>query len=306
MSSWRRRGPWPRPRAARSEGTPRGSCIGPSASDAAAGTTLAQRLRLGAGVLRARARRSLKAARSVAYGGYLAGVVGLLALIFWLLAIVVPGKRATRRLARIAARLSLRLAGCRLSLEGVEHLRGEDPLLIVSNHTSYVDVAVLLALIPRDFVFVAKREVLRWPLVGLFVRRARHITVDRASAHDGVATAAKVAAAIEGGDSVLVFPEATFTRSPGLRPFRLGAFKTAVETGTPIVPVAIRGARQVLRDGSPLPKPGPIHLWVGHRLATEGSDWRSAVALRDAASEAIAAHSGEPRLDIVAAGPERQ
>ncbi len=270
-----------------------------------AGTTPAQKVRLGTGLLGARLRRGGEATRRAAYGAYLAGILALLALMFWPVAILLPGKRAARRLARIAARLGLRLAGCRLSLEGVEHLAGDAPLLMVSNHTSYIDVAVLLALIPRDFVFVAKREVLRWPLVGLFVRRARHITVDRASAHDGVATAARVAAAIQDGDSVLVFPEATFTRAPGLRPFRLGAFKTAVETGTPIIPVAVRGARQVLRDGSRLPKPGPIHVWVGGRLALEGPDWRHTVALRDAAAETIAAHSGEPRLDMIVAGPAR-
>jgi 1-acyl-sn-glycerol-3-phosphate acyltransferase len=270
-----------------------------------AGTTAAQGLRLGAGILMTRARHALKATGRGAYGAYLASVVGLLALVLCPLAFVLPGTRMARRLERAAARVGLRLAGCRLSAEGVEHLGGADPLLIVSNHTSYLDVAVLLALIPRDFVFVAKREVLRWPLVGLFVRRARHITVDRSSAHDGVATAAKVAAAIDAGDSVLLFPEATFTSEPGLRPFRLGAFKTAAETGAPIVPVAVRGVRKVLPDGSILPKPGPVHVWVGERLDSAGSDWRRTVALRDAAAEAIAAHSGEPRLDLVAAGPER-
>jgi 1-acyl-sn-glycerol-3-phosphate acyltransferase len=139
--------------------------------------------------------------------------------------------------------------------------------------------------------------------VGLFVRRAGHLTVDRGDAQDGVAAAANVARAIESGESVLVFPEATFTASAGLRPFRLGAFKTAVETGTPVIPIAIRGARQVLRDGFRVPRPGPIRIWIGAPVSADGTGWRDVVELRDRVANAIAAHCGEPRLDLVAAGP---
>jgi len=115
-----------------------------------------------------------------------------------------------------------------------------------------------------------------------------------------------VAQALEDGRTVLVFPEGTFTAAAGLRPFRLGAFKTAVETGTPIVPLALRGTRQVLRAGEALPRPGRIHLWVSDPILPEGDGWRDIVALRDRVAAAIAPHTGEPRLDLVAAGPERQ
>jgi len=104
---------------------------------------------------------------------------------------------------------------------------------------------------------------------------------------------------------VLVFPEGTFAAAAGLRPFRLGAFKTAVETGTPVVPVALRGARRVLRDGSWLPRAGSVLAWVGAPLRPEGTDWRAIVELRDRAAQAIASHCGEPRLDLVFGGPAR-
>jgi 1-acyl-sn-glycerol-3-phosphate acyltransferase len=236
------------------------------------------------------------------YAAYLVAVLGVLALLAWPAAALLP-RRAVRLIERIGARLALLAAGCRLSIEGAESLAGVGPCLFVSNHTSYADILALLALVPRSFVFVAKREVLDWPLVGLFARRAGHLTVDRADARDGVSTAADVARAVEDGESVLVFPEATFTAAAGLRPFRMGAFKTAVQTGTPVVPLALRGARRVLRDGRRVPQPGPIHLWVGRPIVPEGSGWRAVVDLRDRAAEAIAARCGEPRLDLVAAGP---
>ena len=269
------------------------------------GTTAAQRARLAAGWLAAQARAGVKGLARGTYATYLAGALGLLGLAIWPLALALPGRRAARRLERLASRAGLWLAGCRLSVEGGETLGDSAPILIVSNHTSYVDIPALLALIPRHFAFVAKHEVLRWPLVGHFVRRAGHITVDRASARAGVATAGSVALALEQGEAVLVFPEATFTAAAGLRPFRLGAFKTAVETGVPIVPIALSGARRVLRDGTRVPRPGPIHLWIGPRMTADGLEWRDIVALRDRVADAIAAHSGEPRLDLVAAGPVR-
>jgi 1-acyl-sn-glycerol-3-phosphate acyltransferase len=269
------------------------------------GTTATQRLRLAAGAAGAWARGPLRAARRGLYAAWLAVAFGVGVAIAWPLALVVPGARAAAWLERTLCRLALRLVGCRLSLEGAERLPPEAPMLLAANHASYADVPALLALLPRSFLFVSKREAAAWPFVGIFIRRVGHITVDRFDAQQGVADAAEVARALAAGRSVLVFPEGTFTSTTGLRPFRLGVFKTAVETGTPIVPLALTGTRRVLRDGARLPRPGRIHLWIGEPVRPEGSGWKAIVALRDRVAEAIAAHCGEPRLDLVAGGPPR-
>ena len=104
---------------------------------------------------------------------------------------------------------------------------------------------------------------------------------------------------------MLIFPEGTFTASPGLRPFRLGAFQNAVDSGRPVVPMALRGARRVLRDKTMVPRPGPIDLWVGEPVHANGTGWAAVVDLRDRVAAAIAQHCGEPRLDVVA-GPPRK
>jgi fatty-acyl-CoA synthase len=266
-------------------------------------TSAMRRARLvAAGLVAELAPRFVIALRGL-YAVYLAVVLAVLAILVWPLATILPFRRAARFLEKVALRAALYAAGCRLRVEGAEHLQGGGPFLLASNHTSYVDIAALLAALPCDFIFIAKREVLRWPLVGLFVKRARHLTVDRGDAQDGVAAAGNVAQAIESGESVLAFPEATFTAAAGLRPFRLGVFKTAVDTGTPVVPIALRGARQVLRDGFLVPRPGPIQIWIGAPVSPEGTGWRDVVDLRDRVATAIAAHCGEPRLDLVAAGP---
>lgn len=269
------------------------------------GTSWSQRATLLAGAAAAGLHRPLHAARRALYAAWLVAVLGLMTLVTWPLALLLPGRGPAMAIERWFCRIGLFLAGCRLSATGLENLKASGPLLLASNHASYLDVAVLLALVPRNFVFLAKKEVLEWPFVGLFLRRARHITVDRFDAQEGVAGTGRVAAAVEAGEAVLVFPEGTFTPADGLRPFRLGLFKVALDTGTPIVPVALTGTRRALRDGQTLPRPERIRLWVGPPIEPRGEGFKAIVALRDAVAQAIAEHCGEPRLDLVAAGPER-
>jgi 1-acyl-sn-glycerol-3-phosphate acyltransferase len=269
-----------------------------------AGTPLLRRAAVLWGALRAEAGARLRIVVRALYALYLAAVLVPAALVVWLLALLLPAK-AIRRLEAAAAGGALRILGCQLRVEGAENMPARGPLLLASNHASYADVPALLALLPRRALFLAKREVLSWPVVGTFVRKRRHLTVDRWDLKSSVADAGRVARVLEEGEAVLVFPEGTFTAATGLRPFRLGAFKTAVETGVPIVPLALRGTRQVLRGGQWLPRPHAIELWIGAPIAPEGDGFRAVVALRDQVAAAIAAHCGEPVLDMVAGGPPR-
>ena len=240
------------------------------------------------------------------YAAWLAVSLPTVALPLWILVALVPSRRLTFACGRLTVKWCLLMAGCRLvRVEGLEHLAHPGALVLCSNHASYVDTPVIMAALPLDFLFVAKKEVLGYPVIGTYVRRASHLTVDRFDFQKGVEDATLVQRSVAAGEKVLLFPEGTFTAASGLRPFRLGAFKAAVETGTPIVPMALVGTRQVLRGDDFLPRPGRVTLWIGAPIAPEGDDWRAIVSLRDRVREAIAAHCGEPRLDIVAAGPER-
>ena len=186
----------------------------------------------------------------------------------------------------------LRLAGCGPTVRGLEHLPRRGALL-VANHASYLDVAVLLAALPVDLRFVAKRELLAAPLIGAVLRKAQHLTVDRVDVSRGVADAARVTAAVRGGAVVCVFPEGTFVRRPGLLPFRLGAFKAAVEAGCPVITVAIGGTRDVLPADTWRPRPGTVHVTVGAPLYPARDGWREMVRLRDLARAEIARASNE-------------
>jgi 1-acyl-sn-glycerol-3-phosphate acyltransferase len=237
----------------------------------------------------------------IAYTAYVA-LASALVLVPLLAAVLVLSGRPLRWLTHHCARMLLRLVSRRVEVVGLDNLPARRPLLLACNHTSYLDVVVLTALLPVDVVFVAKQEVRTWPLVGRLVRRSGHPTVDRSDSQQSVADAAGIQETIAGGQNVLFFPEGTFTPAAGLRPFRLGTFKAAVEAGLPVVPVALQGLRSVLRPGSWRLRPPCPRLEIAPPVAATGADWRAIVDLRERVADAIAARCGEPRLDLVASG----
>jgi fatty-acyl-CoA synthase len=275
------------------------------ALDRPPGTTLAQKATLVAAAAAEAARPWAARAGRLVYGAWLALALPLLLLPTWLLVALVPSRRFAFALSRFVSRAGLRIVGCRVEAEGLERLPRHGPLVLAANHASYADVAVLLALLPADFRFVAKSEVLGYPLIGAFARRCGHPTVDRWDALQSVADADLVARALGDGENVLFFPEGTFVAATGLRPFRLGAFMAAARSAAPVVPLALRGTRRVMRGDWGLPHPGRVSLWVGEPIPPEGTDMAALVRLRARVADAVAAHCGEPRLDLVAAGPER-
>ena len=161
-------------------------------------------------------------------------------------------------------------AGC--PSEGVEHLAGPGPLVLASNHASYVDVPVLMALAARGLRRSwPRRRSSRWPLVRAL--RAQGRPPDRGPlrrARRAWPTRARSRARWSAGRTVLFFPEGTFTAAAGLRPFRLGAFKAAAETGRRGAPRAAGGRASVLRAGEPGPGPGRMRLWIGAPIRRRG------------------------------------
>jgi 1-acyl-sn-glycerol-3-phosphate acyltransferase len=155
---------------------------------------------------------------------------------------------------------------------------------------------VLMAVLPEDARFIAKGALANYPVVGAVIRRAGHITIEKAELSQRLAGADQITAALGRGISIAVFPEGTFFRSAGLLPFRLGAFRAAVEAGRSVVPVALRGTRDVLPDGTWLFRWSPIAVVVGAPLAPVATGWPEFVRLRDLARAEIARHAGEPAI----------
>ena len=247
----------------------------------------------------ARAAEAPARARQLAYGAWVWGFLGLAFAVLWGLTLALPAGRPVDRAVRRWCRVVLALVGCRLRVAGLEHLRGAGPVILAANHSSYLDTLALFAALPLDlrFVFVAKRELLTAPLVGRIIRRVGHLTVDRVDLSRGIADTERVTDALRAGTSLVFFPEGTFLRPPGLLPFRLGAFKAAVDVACPVVPVTLGGTRAILPAYSWLPRRGPITVTIGAPIAPARREWREMVRLRDAVRDVIARTSGEGRVE---------
>jgi len=245
-------------------------------------------------------RRGIRRELELAYGVYAAVAFGLWIVPTWLLVLLAPGRRAAARITSPALRLYMALVGCRIRVEGREHLRNGAPRIYVSNHTSYFDVLVLMAALGIDYRFVAKIEVRSMPFIRTFLRKLGHVAFDRSDPQARLRQAEEIEQFLRRGESVFVFPEGTFTPQTGVRPFQLGAFKAAVTTRRPILPVALRGTRQFLRDQTYLPRPSSVTLIVCPPLepapTSAPADWHEMVRLRDATRAIIAQHCGEHPL----------
>ncbi len=145
----------------------------------ATGTSWAHRLRLLAGLVSANLVAMRRRVPSALYVAWLSVALPIVVLPLWVAVALVPRRRFAFACGRLTVRLGLRLALCRLSVEGLDRLPRSGPFLLASNHASYVDVPALMALLPTDFLFVSKVEALRYPVVGTYLRRCGHLTVDR-------------------------------------------------------------------------------------------------------------------------------
>ena len=229
----------------------------------------------------------------LAYGAYVGILLAVALPIPWALLMVVPQGRPADRLVRFWCRWLLKLSGCPVRVEGIENLQGVGPAVLVANHASYLDAEALLAVLPVEFSFVAKRELAFRPLIGKVIRKVGYLTVERFAPAQSAADADRATALLRRGVSLLFFPEGTFVRAPGLLPFRLGAFKAAVEAGRPVIPIGIRGTREILPAHTWLPKPGLITVTIGSPIAPRGGGWQEMVRLRDLVRTEVARLAGE-------------
>jgi len=244
------------------------------------------------------------------------GAVAALRLLFaawcWILAICIglpsallivmtPGTGARAGIARAATRSLLVLSRTPIRVTGETPPPAAGHVL-VANHASYLDGLVLRAVLRGPLFFVAKRELAGSRLVRLFLERIGVEFVDRFDHERGLTDLARIRARTAHGETVVSFPEGTFGDGAGLRGFRVGAFMVAARAGRPVVPVAIRGTRVMLRGESRLPRPARLAVTIGRPLLPRGNDWNAALALRDRARAFILEHCGEPDLAPVETG----
>jgi 1-acyl-sn-glycerol-3-phosphate acyltransferase len=187
------------------------------------------------------------------------------------------------------ARRVARAANMEVTLEGAEHLSCDRAAVLVANHQSWMDVVALLGYLPVDVRFVIKKELEKVPLFGACFKTCGHISVDRKDRQAAIESLQQAGKLMrDERPTIIMFAEGTRSPSGELQPFKKGPFVLALETGVPIVPVAIVGSRDVMRKHSLVVRPGPVRVRIGAPIAVAGLSIEDRDALTDVAHDAVA------------------
>jgi 1-acyl-sn-glycerol-3-phosphate acyltransferase len=192
------------------------------------------------------------------------------------------------RIARAWARMLLRIAGTRVTVEGGENLIRNGGSVMVCNHLSYMDVPVLFAVLDLQFRILAKKGLFKIPFLGGHLRRCQHLPVDQSNPRAALRSLYTSAESVAGGLPLFVFPEGGRSFSGALQTFAAGAFYIAVQAQVPIVPMVLVGTFELLPPATAHLRPGVVRLIVGPPIATKGMTRADVPALSERTRAAMA------------------
>ncbi len=175
----------------------------------------------------------------------------------------------------------------RYKFYGREHFKKGKPYIYVSNHTSFLDIPGLCMIIPGEFRPIAKKELLKIPVFGLIVKAAT-VVVDRSSHESRKKSVENTKKIVTQGISMLIFAEGTQNRSKEiLQPFKDGAFRIAIDTQTPILPMVVLGAGKLMPPGTFDLSAGRIKIIVGEEIPVQGLTMEDAPMLKQKTVEVM-------------------
>jgi 1-acyl-sn-glycerol-3-phosphate acyltransferase len=213
-------------------------------------------------------------------------------------------ERLSYRFCQLWARANLVACGVRVRVRRLAHLDPDAPVVFMSNHRSQMDILAVVDALPEfQLRWVAKKELTRVPVFGWGLQRTGHIIIDRSDTQQAVASLRAARAKMSQGISVVIFPEGTRSvAGQDLLPFKKGGFMLALETGYPIVPLVVRGSRDILPRGSWRATAGEIEVIVGEPIAVAGLDREELMRRVEAAMRAHLVPAEQPvRPAVVAA-----
>jgi 1-acyl-sn-glycerol-3-phosphate acyltransferase len=197
------------------------------------------------------------------------------------------------KIAEAWSRALLWIGGVRVRVTGLDKIQRNGSYVFASNHLSYSDTPTVLANIPCQFRFMAKEGLFKIPFIGSHLRRGGHIPVPRDDARAAIRALQEAARVVrERKISILLFPEGGRTDGE-LRPFKEGAAMLAIAAGVQIVPVMLKGTREVMPMGSLLMTPGDVEVRIGDPIPTAGLTPRDRGRLTEQVRNAIAAMQQE-------------
>ena len=169
---------------------------------------------------------------------------------------------------RLWGKVALLANRVKMRVEGLENLTGKGPYIFMSNHQGSYDIFALLAHLPFQFRWLAKRELFSIPFFGWVMAAAGYISIDREGTRQTVEAMNEAAKKIRDGMSVAIFPEGSRSPDGTIQPFKKGGFTLAIKSKVPIVPIAIKGSREIMPKDRLTTVSGEIRIRMGHPIET--------------------------------------
>jgi len=197
--------------------------------------------------------------------------------------------RVQHQISRVWSRMLLKVSGVKMKVEGLEKIDPGETYVFVSNHRSFMDIPVLLAYLPLQFRFLAKKGLFLIPFLGTHLRRAGHLPVVKDNPRASLKSMTDAARILrEHGMSVMLFPEGGRSKDGILQDFIEGAAYIAVKSGVPIIPLAMTGTREVLPMGSLQIMSGIVELRIGDPIPTSNLTMKDRASLTQSMHDRVA------------------
>ena len=217
---------------------------------------------------------------------FLLALLGLLLL--FVVCLVIRRRDPLLTYARGVLKFGRLILGLGVRVTGREHLAGRTPRVFMANHSSFLDGPLLFILTPEKLRVIMKKSLFRIPILGPGMKYVGFIPVDRRGS-GGKAGIERAAAAMRAeGRSFLIFPEGTRSRDGEIQAFRRGGFFLALGAQSPIIPVSIRGAFQIMPRGRWVPRRGTVDIIFHPPVETAGAGPNGMDALMEKVRNAVA------------------
>lgn len=182
-----------------------------------------------------------------------------------------PGAKAyIHRYVRMWAGTLLRIAGVTVTVKGQENIPKGRAVVFTPNHQGDYDIPLMLMYLDEPHALVAKIETKKIPLVRTWMKLLDCVFIDRKSPRHSMEAMRQAQALVQAGESVVVFPEGTRSKGDAMGEFKAGAFRIAIKTGAPVVPVAISGARALYESHNYIVHPGSVRVTILPAIQTAG------------------------------------
>ena len=180
--------------------------------------------------------------------------------------------RFVHEIATRWARSNVKRSLARFHIEGLENIPKDEPVVFVSNHQGDFDIAVFLAYLPVPHGYVAKIEIMKIPLLRAWMKHMRCIFIDRKSMRQTARAMLDGVKILQNGQSLVLFPEGTRSKSETMGPFKTASFKLATKAKVPVVPVSINGTFRIMEANRGLIRPADVYVKIHAPIRTDDLD----------------------------------